>query len=118
MINDNAKKWLAALRSGEYQQGRGALCRADRFCCLGVACAVYQKDVGDLKVKDVANMTEFDGETGVLPKRMQAWLGINDENPDLYDGQRERPMASRNDSGATFADLANLIEQNESRVFA
>ncbi len=33
-------KWLTALRSGEYEQGKGALCTVDhgdkRFCCLGV----------------------------------------------------------------------------------
>lgn len=42
-----AEKWLTALRSGEYKQGRGALCKTDRndhsknyYCCLGVACAI------------------------------------------------------------------------------
>lgn len=40
---ENVRRWVDALRSGEYKQGNGALCiynpRADefRFCCLGVA---------------------------------------------------------------------------------
>lgn len=38
---DFKKAWVRALRSGEYRQGRGRLCRQgksfDRFCCLGVA---------------------------------------------------------------------------------
>lgn len=39
-------RWLTALRSGEYQQGRGYLCRANpitqvtAYCCLGVLAAI------------------------------------------------------------------------------
>jgi hypothetical protein len=38
-------KWVKALRSGEYKQGRGTmkesrLFRKSRFCCLGVLCDV------------------------------------------------------------------------------
>jgi hypothetical protein len=33
-------KWLAALRSGKYQQGEGALNKDGKFCCLGVLCDV------------------------------------------------------------------------------
>jgi hypothetical protein len=32
-------KWVAALRSGKYEQGRGAL-NHNGFCCLGVLCEV------------------------------------------------------------------------------
>jgi len=36
------EKWVAALRSGEFKQGRGKLCNMtdNTFCCLGVACIV------------------------------------------------------------------------------
>lgn len=34
------RKWIRALRSGKYQQGRGTLCQFDKgefkYCCLGV----------------------------------------------------------------------------------
>jgi hypothetical protein len=33
-------EWVKALRSGEYQQGRGGLRSEDKYCCLGVLCAV------------------------------------------------------------------------------
>ena len=32
------KKWLKALRSGKYKQGRDALRIGNKFCCLGVLC--------------------------------------------------------------------------------
>ena len=34
------KKWIAALTSGEYEQGTGQLCGSDGFCCLGVLASV------------------------------------------------------------------------------
>ena len=33
-------KWIEALRSGKYAQGKGALQTEDGYCCLGVACEV------------------------------------------------------------------------------
>ena len=33
--------WLAALRGGSYAQGQGALRADDNYCCMGVACDVY-----------------------------------------------------------------------------
>lgn len=38
------EKWLKALRSGEFTQGRGGLhdSDTDAYCCLGVACRIVQ----------------------------------------------------------------------------
>ena len=36
----NIKLWVDALRSGKYQQARGALKTGDAYCCLGVACDI------------------------------------------------------------------------------
>ena len=44
MLNDNAKKWVAALRSGKYEQAKGWLREGDKFCCLGVACDLFDPD--------------------------------------------------------------------------
>ena len=35
---NNVEKWVAALRSGEFEQGFGTLCKDEKYCCLGVAC--------------------------------------------------------------------------------
>lgn len=41
----NIEKWCAALRSGEYKQGRGYLQPTiNTFCCLGVACKVFSPE--------------------------------------------------------------------------
>jgi hypothetical protein len=40
-VNKDIKtKWVEALRSGKYKQGRGFLQRNNEFCCLGVLCEV------------------------------------------------------------------------------
>ena len=34
------KRWIKALRSGEYEQGREDLKVDEKFCCLGVLCDI------------------------------------------------------------------------------
>lgn len=45
------EKWLKALRSGEYKQGRNTLYNpdTDQYCCLGVLCELaFQERVGTI----------------------------------------------------------------------
>lgn len=37
MKTEDVTKWVEALRSGKYQQGKRALNKDNKFCCLGVA---------------------------------------------------------------------------------
>jgi hypothetical protein len=73
-------KWVKALRSGEYQQGTGALhgedyaSGTDVFCCLGVAC-----DIGI--TRPCENGDEF-ADYAFLPEETQQKLaGYNDGSP-------------------------------------
>lgn len=48
------KDWIDALESGKYAQGRGVLrTKDDRFCCLGVLCALTPAGVWSLTPDDV-----------------------------------------------------------------
>lgn len=100
--------WLAALRSGEYQQVRDLL-RAPEpksaYCCLGVLCAItpgvtWDKD-GDACYQEV----DADGE---LPYSLQHQLGIKRETIGVLigmnDGKGMRPHS--------FAEIADWIEAN------
>lgn len=42
----NRAKLVAALRSGEYKQGKGRLYDGQRYCPLGIACDLFSKEVG------------------------------------------------------------------------
>lgn len=120
MANKEAvKKWVEALRSGNYKQGKGALRvtqgrklspSEDRFCCLGVACDLAERegvmlDVGFTPLPhDGVWDVSYDGDHLELPEAVQDWLGIHESNPlieryGLVDRAglrgRERPDAYR-----------------------
>lgn len=82
-------KWLAALRSGNYEQARGKLKIDKAYCCLGVLAHVQKSRVGTLPQADV------------LPDRLSAGL--------TKEAQRE--LAHRNDAGSSFAEIADYIEK-------
>ena len=104
---ENLKAWVAALRSGKYKQTKCALWARDggSFCCLGVACDIYPYAEWEGGT--------FLGRVTVLPPDVQGWLGIN------LVGGLPRPAYSRgsttlislNDSGSTFDQIADVIEE-------
>lgn len=97
MNKENVKKWVAALRSGEFEQckhrladGKGA------YCCLGVVEVLRG-------VKRVSTRDE-----GVLSTRGMKWLGVTSDNPAIGDND----AAVWNDSiELSFRDIADLIEK-------
>lgn len=107
-----------ALRSGEYAQctGRLALHKGDEtsYCCLGVACEVYQQHVGGLVIDATEYSPTYDGERYELPAKVQAWFGFRDS------GGRYGldSLVNLNDScGKTFAEIADVIESQPKGMF-
>ena len=109
-MNDNAKKWVAALRSGEYKQTTGRLHSEDGFCCLGVACVVFIKNGGHLRVTPSGDSGAFlyDGRNGCLPESVRDWLGMRDLHGLLDDGRVD--LTKVNDAGTSFQAIADIIE--------
>lgn len=123
------KKWLAALRSGEYKQGSGALRTADdRFCCLGVLCDLYakEKEIPWEPNPDSTANYMFEGKTELPSDQVKAWAGLYDENPSVTIAGSEESLAELNDgsyprgtdedgdpvtSAANFEEIALLIEE-------
>jgi hypothetical protein len=105
-------KWVAALRSGDYQQGTGALSVDGKFCCLGVACAIT----------DIPLRTPDDHMHFILPPEthlseiVKWWQTLPQDqcstrSPDVMAANGVRMALSElNDSGKTFAEIADLIE--------
>jgi hypothetical protein len=98
-------KWVAALRSGHYEQGRDALKTRDgKFCCLGVLCDVI--DQNGWTENECGYAFEFKGEYhgGLLPASLQkdlGWTGFS------VMGE----LITRNDMGRTFGEIAEYIEK-------
>ena len=123
--------WLAALRSGKYEQGQHALrvpgeqAGQYAYCCLGVLCDVFQKTTGQGRWVEAGNIAPFrsdndefvataehDRNDQVLPEGVVEWAGLDQANPDLPSlaGADADCLAAQNDSGATFAEIADMIE--------
>lgn len=72
----NRQKWIKALRSGKYKQGKGYLHHADKYCCLGVAQDLYNKA---FPKKKIPFRSPFSGSYAtILPHKVKIWLGITD----------------------------------------
>lgn len=116
MLNENAKAWVAALRSGKYKQGRGHLkTTAELYCCLGVACDVAIQAGLPLVVGHGERLISFDAESTVLPTAVQTWLGLQ-----TSDGGARGLVAlvTYNDQvGWSFAEIADYIESEPPGLF-
>lgn len=114
MKKDKAEKWVQALRSGEFVQGHGALCRDGRYCCLGVLAELAVRE-GVLGKYDTENrhgsvFTRFgsDGERSFLPREVFEWADLSSDNP-IIDSTDS--LASLNDNGVPFEMIADIIEE-------
>lgn len=96
MNKQNVRKWVEALRSGNFKQATGQLCNDGAYCCLGVACTIANVSI---------NGEHFNS---VLPDAVMEWLGVEDSDPEIG----ERRATQWNDSEAkTFPEIADLIEK-------
>jgi hypothetical protein len=52
MIDSDLKeRWVAALRSGDYEQGKDTLKSDNKFCCLGVLLDIHDSECWDRKIE-------------------------------------------------------------------
>jgi hypothetical protein len=112
--------WAAALKSGEYTQGKGYLCSESngnkRFCCLGVLCDLYNKHnppmaMGSIEDGDgIEKAILFDGCSGNLPEDVIKWSGMSSENGTR--GFLKPSLIVLNDTSLySFMDIASVIEE-------
>lgn len=118
--------WVAALRSGQYRQAKGALVKrvdgAISYCCLGVACEVAIAN--GLKVEVAERETEgglgparsYDYEHTLLPGSVRKFYGLEDSDPylplDPTDEDSSVNLASslNDDHDFSFEEIAEVIE--------
>lgn len=110
------KKWLEALRSGEYKQTKGVLRRGNAYCCLGVLSDIYSKEFGVEWKAHPSDMDVFniEDDKGIPPMCIQLWAGLTTPNPlvctDKISNGRET-LSSLNDRGVSFEEIADIIEK-------
>lgn len=78
-------RWIEALRSGNYSQGLSCLRRLDdTYCCLGVLCDLYLKEVGRPWEENLSFGEDFKPEKrytclkqrAFLSPEVRAWSGL------------------------------------------
>lgn len=151
-MNKNAEVWIKALRSGEYSQITGSLSKTERdgsgseetgFCCLGVACDLFNKFImieGELdrwvsperktyndsgssifvrQFKDDSVSGECGYEDAQLPHEVQSWLGLTSNSGEFKESIGDLySLADLNDTLTySFDEIADIIEKEPDGLF-
>ena len=103
--------WLAALRSGEYEQGKCGLRRlGDKFCCLGVYLDAVEKQKRNIDwVLDETGDYTFLSKTSVLPNDIWEQSFYSPKGDGRIEGRTA--LANFNDRCTPFNEIADILEQ-------
>jgi hypothetical protein len=115
MKADIKAKWLKALRSGKYKQGKERLqTTAGRFCCLGVLCDLHAQATGAKwgEREGAPVYGKLEDAPYYLPPVVQRWAGLKDKRCTLPESAEWEDLGDANDSGKRFSTIAKLIEKH------
>ena len=113
-LGPNQTRWIEALKSGLYAQGVFALRRDDKFCCLGVACEIFgvpRTPTTGSNEMAYGLSEEICGAPIETIDLLQLWGTAGD------DIGSQSSLATLNDNGHTFAEIATLLETSPERYF-
>lgn len=119
-MNANAKKWVKALKSGEYKKTKGTLRDEKGYCCLGVACelAVQNKIIKPAKKHDESGYFFYGKEDNFLPKKVMQWLGVRSARGSFVAKKEvQLSLDTLNDTGKSFKAIAKIIESEPEGLF-
>lgn len=128
------EQWVAALRSGKYQQTRGYLRDSKGYCCLGVLTDLYVKQNGrewskwDGSDVDGTDVYVIDDQDMNLPMSVVQWAGFPTDDPGVTTPEGIESehgdnvaLTELNDGTCTFPamsflEIADIIEKEENFV--
>ena len=114
MLNELQTKWLAALRSGQYKQGKQTLRSDDnKFCCLGVALDIYDNSrwgaIPEL-LSDTVRSYRYTGTKvpevcyGSMPVELKPLFDLSNATTSI--------LMNMNDlENKTFSEIADFLEE-------
>lgn len=126
------KKWVKALRSGEYVKGKYYLCTEDiqgncQFCALGVLVELYIQEQNDItkhgwyfspeSLRDIRGLRplSYNKTRVALPRSVMLWAGMKTEQG--YIESMTTAIANINDwYGYKFNDIADTIEAHYKEI--
>lgn len=99
-------KWVAALRSGKYTQGRGYLNSNGSLCCLGVLCEIAGVEK---RPSNILSRYEYKGTFRFGPSYIDFELLF----PDLFSNINPYHLTLMNDIlDKSFNEIADYIEEH------
>lgn len=100
--NEFTREWAEALRSGKYLQGIGKLRPTNiTFCCLGVACDIY--DSSKWNIPAGLSYWNWEDSRYVLPDTI-----IDDTGMSPFES---KVLTTKNDNRVPFSEIADIIDQ-------
>lgn len=126
MKEDIEKRWVEALESGKYKQGKDSLKIQNKdgsfsYCCLGVLCELAVED-GIIKPSSIPEdsfVWTYEDRSGVLPMKVMEWAGLDSCNPVVEDANHvgnlseDLNLSCYNDGlNYSFKQIAKLIRDS------
>lgn len=109
------EKWLTALRSGDYAQGKGFLCKVEEdgskaYCCLGVLTDLYIQEMGFEWERGVSYL-HFDEEIVMLPLSVRNWSSVSNTGLFYNEEGEMGELTDVNDTSDNFDKVIQIIEE-------
>lgn len=115
-MDDKIKqKWIIALRSGNYEQGKNNLrSKNNTYCCLGLLCDIIDPDAWRLSERDIG--CSIKGHKGhyyahpLMRALGRQWLSEEALEQVGLTNAQQRTLSKLNDEGVTFYQISFIIE--------
>ncbi len=111
MQKEMAMKWIEALRSGKYKQGKNWLCyvkgKTAKYCCLGVLCHINK-----VPYEKYWDSKKYDGNARIISEELKIKLKMNTQSGQTSGGW----LSEMNDNGKSFKEIANVIEKHYQEI--
>ena len=120
ILGPNQTKWIEALESGKYQQGRTVLHKdTGAMCCLGVAANIFAEENNvtpeQIKSGRHAGCYKYKDATTVAPEYVINALSLRDG---IGGAEHHESLISLNDGdGYNFANIAGVLRKNAEFYF-
>lgn len=112
-MNDAARRFQAALRSGEFKQCCEHLRINNCFCWSGVACEIYRREThngkwwyNNFELVNQYYLTD-------MPIQVRDYFGLKS----IWGSCGTRSLVALNDDGISFPELADLMDTYEKELF-
>jgi len=111
------EKFVSALRSGEYRQGKEFLrAKDDKFSVLGVAVDLAVKEGVVPEWVEKHDCYTCDGENGLLPHDVRMWLGFRGRYGRYMIDEMMFTLGEDNEYAVPFEELADIIESEPRKL--